>query len=47
VSGHLARREKTAKLQIAGYGLHPGKPDGFLHGVVGRGVCRVLVLWPK
>ena len=45
MSGHSARREKTQRLQVVGYGVYAGKPDGILHGVVGGRLCGVLVVW--
>jgi len=43
--GHPARCEKTAGLQVARHSLHAGKSDGVLYGVVGGGLCGVLVVW--
>jgi len=43
--GHPARREKAAGLQVARHGLHAGKSDGVLYGVVGGGLRGILVLW--
>ena len=40
-----ARREATAGLQTVRHGLHPGQPDGLLHGFIRRRMCGALQLW--
>ena len=38
-------REKSTRLQAVRYRVHAGKSDWIVHGVVGRGMRRVLHLW--
>jgi hypothetical protein len=42
---HPARRQTAAGLQTVRHGVHPGKPNRFLHGFLRRRLCRSLHLW--
>jgi hydrogenase expression/formation protein HypD len=42
---HPARRQTAAGLQTVRHGVHPGKPDRFLHGFLRRCLRRSLHLW--